>query len=601
MTEQYSNTQFGNSTLMLRALKSSPYTTMGALAELIDNSIDAGATNIKLIAMDKVDRSPAGKQVQRLDKLAVLDDGCGMDPKTIQDCLSIGFTSGRGSNKDIGKFGYGMSVGSLTQTWKFEVYSWQDSGPIHHTYIDFDEMEKRNDNAIPTIVEIKAKDLPVIGPLQMMKTKGYQVGESGTLVVWSQLDDDKVKVKTSDGIIRRFFSDLSRIYRHFLDDDDTYGVKRNIEVVHLSSDNREMESRPLLANDPTYLLTPNTLPMDGTDYSTMSTNEIEDEEILEIKYTDKVDGKEKTSKVKVIFTLAKPEIRALGGGSPVGKHYQRNNGISFVRAGREIELNDFGFVDRYTTTERWWGCEVQFEPCLDDLFGVANDKQHINNIKGYDDSNHAPILGEDFADESVTMNIDLDKSIKNHVAKMRNYLRATAITRGPRNQGQNTVAAVNAEIKKSGDTGVKTYSKKKSEGMTREEKLNEHITVLVDKDPKLSEKEAKQQAEEKVDWEIDIITRQWPGYTFLATEVVGQGIQAQINVDTQFYKVFFSHLEDKSEQDPKSLEAMKIVMMAFARAEDELTPSRDPNREIFAELKDRWGFYVNKLIDISAN
>ena len=123
---QYSETQFGNSTLMLRALKSSPYTTMGALAELIDNSIDAGAENIKLIAIDKEDRSPAGMRVQRLDKLAVLDDGCGMDPETIQDCLSIGFSSGRGGNKDIGKFGYGMSVGSLTQTWKFEVYSWQD-------------------------------------------------------------------------------------------------------------------------------------------------------------------------------------------------------------------------------------------------------------------------------------------------------------------------------------------------------------------------------------------------------------------------------------------------------------------------------------------
>ena len=41
-------------------------------------------------------------------------------------------------------------------------------------------------------------------------------------------------------------------------------------------------------------------------------------------------------KVHVLSTIALPKIQSIGGKSDVGQHYANNNGISFVRAGREL-------------------------------------------------------------------------------------------------------------------------------------------------------------------------------------------------------------------------------------------------------------------------
>ena len=45
-------------------------------------------------------------------------------------------------------------------------------------------------------------------------------------------------------------------------------------------------------------------------------------------------------------------------------------------------------------------------------------------------------------------------------------------------------------------------------------------------------------------------------------------------------------------------EALKIIFMAYAKAEDELWRS-DPNREIFPSLRDRWGYWTEQLIKIA--
>jgi hypothetical protein len=142
MTEEnnYEGISILNAGMALSAMRAAPYTTMSALAELIDNSLDAGADNIHLIAVDKEERTPTGSRVQRLDQLAVYDNGVGMDEETIQACLAVGFSFGRGGNRDIGKFGFGMTIGSLSQSYSVKVFSWQNGGPVKHTYIDLHEL-----------------------------------------------------------------------------------------------------------------------------------------------------------------------------------------------------------------------------------------------------------------------------------------------------------------------------------------------------------------------------------------------------------------------------------------------------------------------------
>ena len=89
--------------------------------------------------------------------------------------------------------------------------------------------------------------------------------------------------------------------------------------------------------------------------------------------------------VKIICTVAKPEIQALGGMSALGKHYAKNNGISFVRAGRELELNYKGFYTQSEPRNRWIGLEIQFPPQLDSFFSVPNNKQSVRDFRKFEE------------------------------------------------------------------------------------------------------------------------------------------------------------------------------------------------------------------------
>ena len=91
------------------------YSMPSAVADIIDNSISAGAENIDLIAPSLTD-----------PVLFIIDDGCGMD----QDELDIAMTFGGAINcqedrpkNDLGRFGMGLKTASLSQCTKLEVIS----------------------------------------------------------------------------------------------------------------------------------------------------------------------------------------------------------------------------------------------------------------------------------------------------------------------------------------------------------------------------------------------------------------------------------------------------------------------------------------------
>ena len=80
--------------------------------------------------------------------------------------------------------------------------------------------------------------------------------------------------------------------------------------------------------------------------------------------------------------------------SPFQIHLKRNSGISFVRDGREIDFGNFGYFTTYELRDRYWGCEIRFDPILDTIFGVSNDKQGVRNI--------GPITPEVRKDDGIT-------------------------------------------------------------------------------------------------------------------------------------------------------------------------------------------------------
>ncbi|KYO22500.1 MORC family CW-type zinc finger protein 1 isoform C [Alligator mississippiensis] len=79
----------------------------GAIAELIDNARDAGATRLDIFTVDN-------DQLQGGFMLCFLDDGCGMNPREATHLIYFGKSSKRQSaSKLIGCYGNGLKSGSM--------------------------------------------------------------------------------------------------------------------------------------------------------------------------------------------------------------------------------------------------------------------------------------------------------------------------------------------------------------------------------------------------------------------------------------------------------------------------------------------------------
>lgn len=89
-----------NDRFFLEALRSTGYDSYSALYELIDNSIDAGATKIQIF-YDKSDLS-----------LCILDNGCGMSKEKLFQSMDLGCDR-EYTQSDIGYFGVGMKSSCL--------------------------------------------------------------------------------------------------------------------------------------------------------------------------------------------------------------------------------------------------------------------------------------------------------------------------------------------------------------------------------------------------------------------------------------------------------------------------------------------------------
>ena len=366
----------------------------------------------------------------------------------------------------------------------------------------------------------------------------------------------------------------------------------------------------IIPNDPQFLLTPNILPEEyGRDFSKESTNMIEGETIkLPVTYevTDKnrqPTGETRQSIVEIRATFIKPEVKKYllkhynnAGASKVGKIYDNNVGVSFMRAAREIKLDrQVGFVNTSDPTERWWGVEIRFKPELDEIFGVSADKQHIQNI--FPISPRTPSSYHDSASESLSVkfNIELNDILKETISTLRKFVGKTTGTRR-NNPGQDTTT-----IEKKADSIVKrdktlTKSAEIQKEKSDEEKLDDLKTLYEGMHPDIGEDELEELAISSLDSVIEFAKDDWAGTTFLDHKPIGKGSAAIVNIRHKFYKNFFETLENMD--DDVGENAVKLLMMAYIRTEDELSQKHDPEGELFDEFRDRWGHWVNELLPL---
>lgn len=141
MTPKKANTRAENSGEHLGALdrfiqatRDSGYKGTGsAVAELVDNAIQAGATRIDVFVLQADGDSNSLV-------LEVLDNGCGMAPATLMQALRFGGSSRFNDRTGLGRYGMGLPNSSFSQARRLEVVTWRSQRDVWSAALDLDEI-----------------------------------------------------------------------------------------------------------------------------------------------------------------------------------------------------------------------------------------------------------------------------------------------------------------------------------------------------------------------------------------------------------------------------------------------------------------------------
>lgn len=155
---------------LAESLRAFGYDLPTAIADLVDNSIFAGASNVWIqFHWD-------GKN----SAIAITDDGCGMDEATLRDAMRPGSKNPRDTRdpQDLGRFGLGLKTASFSQARCVTVRTKSKKNKIVSRCWDLDHIARVNDwqllhkhSKLVTQLSARLADLP-----------------SGTSVVWERLD-----------------------------------------------------------------------------------------------------------------------------------------------------------------------------------------------------------------------------------------------------------------------------------------------------------------------------------------------------------------------------------------------------------------------------
>lgn len=151
------------------SLRDLGYSLETAIADLIDNSISADATDIQILC----DTS------RSLPVLIIVDNGGGMTEAEVIGAMRHGATGPRKKreSKDLGRFGLGLKTASFSQCRRLTVLS-AKAGERAGAEWDLAQVEEDDDWFIAVLEPDEIAHQPFI----------EELGDNGTLVIWRDLD-----------------------------------------------------------------------------------------------------------------------------------------------------------------------------------------------------------------------------------------------------------------------------------------------------------------------------------------------------------------------------------------------------------------------------
>jgi hypothetical protein len=310
-----------NAGRLVESLRYLGYGNYEAVADLVDNAIDAEATHISIRVQQRASQH----------QISIADNGIGMTREVLDQAMRLGSLTSRDLNSDLGKFGMGLVTASLSIAKKCHVITRTEEGCWSSAW-DVDEVVAKNSF-------LKHLDAATPEEVQMLEA---EIGDAatGTTVILTKCDN--LTNRNTSAFASTLKNHVGRIHRYFLDAGRQ--VRINDEVVS-SLD-------PLQLND--------------------SATEVVVDEIFPIRISE--DGEEKHESVRARIVLV-PETPATE--LDVARS-MKAQGFYVMRNQREImNAVTLNFFTKHNDFNRMRG-ELFFPGTLDRLVGVEFTKRQVN-------------------------------------------------------------------------------------------------------------------------------------------------------------------------------------------------------------------------------
>lgn len=390
----------------LTSMRSIPtFGTIGAIAEVVDNSIQYKTerdVEINIIFIQKDGN---------IEDILISDNGKGMglDNKgreIIDYCLMFGGGTNHGATSGLGRYGIGLPYGCCSQSEDYHIYSWQKKKEIKHKWRNHKEVGE-DEPVIDKPFEILS-EFPKYFDKYIPDLASYN---SGTIVHWKNCD--RLTYKKAVTLINHLEHKLGRIYRHFI----RKGVVINFKAYNQPNGNSPTEIDGLCKEirkfDPMFLESGTIAP---APHDNISSSELFAEK--EYVFLETSTGIKHVFKIRA--SLAKKEIQmpncSPGGNTEIGKLYGTVQGISLVRAKRELKISHFDFPFPNGNSDprhRWWKVEVSFEPVSDQILDVNANKTDAQHFRFISDENV-----QDNTIDYIKLRYELSAIVNNLITEM---------------------------------------------------------------------------------------------------------------------------------------------------------------------------------------
>ena len=502
-----------------------------AINDLIDNSEQAGATKISVATTTSREDVKNAREV--ISNIAVIDDGHGMFPDMLKFAIAWGGTDRHDQRDGLGRFGFGLPTAAVSVTRIYEVFSKIKGSAWSKIRVDLNEIAKQaltsgGNVSFHPVVDTDNVVLPDFVKDHIKERWGKTDLESGTVVLL--LNPDRIRSFSLPSKFQlKMIENIGLTYRHFMPRVSFFVNHEKVEMID-----------PLFLNP------------SCRGYNTGNDLLAEGMDDLMIKVKNKfVDGPTIEGQIRLRFALMHPKFQRDNDGQLIPERFHTmklNNGYFIVcRSGRQIDVvKETGYQsesDNVTIVnyDANWAIEINFDPILDELFGITTNKQQVE-IDSY--------LWDILKDNGVP---GIVAAFRKKLAKLRLDEKDVepAVDAPPRASEQIMNSAAKFDTRE-----LPPERKEKAK-----KKLEEEAAKAAKQENKSIEETTKALEVEASSNAFKVEFRDFPGAPFYDVEQMGPQTKILINRAHRFYSDIYVR------QDARGITAIELLLFALGKSE----------------------------------